>query len=245
MAERGDRGNSFPHANHSLNPPLSANPTMAPQFRFSLIETLYARGFTRVDQVKRLTSDQFQAALRGTIAYDQAAAMFEKAVPPSSAISVAAATAHGGFVPVNAEGSLVDYTPPINLFPLGPAAYLHDLLALAVGKTTLGELVSTRRGPVHLLHATPPNLSSELPSIDLVIESLEALGSNLSKVHGAAYDTADCKSLASAFGYNGGEANGLLDALPEHSSPGKPASAEAKKKAAREAKTAAKKTATG
>jgi hypothetical protein len=119
----------------------------------------------------------------------------------------------------------VDYIPPPNLSPFGTAAYLHDLLALPLGSKTLGQLLASRRGPLQTLHPTAANVSSRLPCIDLVNESLEALASNLAHPQGAVYDTSDIAALEVVLSIKGSpDATALLGAVPEYSSPAKPAS---------------------
>ena len=61
------------------NVPGSVNP-LKPSPEFSIAEALYARGFTSVADVLALTQADFQDALRGTVAYDQAATIYAKAL---------------------------------------------------------------------------------------------------------------------------------------------------------------------
>ena len=49
------------------------------------------------------------------------------------------------FAPVNPDGRLTDCLPPSHLSPLGPVAYLHEIL---LGTSTLGAAVADRRGPL-------------------------------------------------------------------------------------------------
>jgi len=208
----------------SINP--SNETLITAQFQFSLIEALYARGFTRLEQIQNLTQDQFYAALVGTVACAKASLIYNKAFPPNATQLMASVNEADAFAPVNADQTLVNCLPPPNLSPLGQTAYLHDLLALPLGDTTLGQLIATRRGPLQTLHPTTANLASILPCIDLVNESLEALGSSLqvSKPHGAVYNTSDAAILARNLDVEPKNAAGLLDAVPEYSSPAKPAS---------------------
>ncbi|WP_067836727.1 hypothetical protein [Nocardia lijiangensis] len=93
----------------------------AGELRFSLIEALYARGFTAAARIAALSRAGFRYALSGTVAYGYAIDIYEKATseqpeqpwPP------------GPFDPVNPNGSLVDCRPPEHLSPLGPIAYLN------------------------------------------------------------------------------------------------------------------------
>jgi hypothetical protein len=204
----------------------STNLQIDPSLQFSFMEALYARGFTSVDEVNVLTEDQFQKALAGTIAYPSqyASAIYSRCKLLGSA-STRSDDASGhdsssAFTPVNPDGSLTDYIPSPNLSPLGMIAYLHDILSMPVGSTTLGNLVAMRRGPLQSLSASMANLETTLPCIDLVNESLEALGGSLSTGHGAVFDT-DNQSLA-GFPLDSSDASFLFDAIPEHSSPSMP-----------------------
>lgn len=127
----------------SLN---SIDPCVTPQFQFSLVEALYARGFTQLEQIQNLTRDQFVAALVESVACRHAADIYNQATGSNAVQPSTSATGADSFAPVNADGSLVNYLPPPNLSPFGPAAYLHDLLTLPLGATTLGQLVAARRG---------------------------------------------------------------------------------------------------
>ncbi|KAF2395546.1 hypothetical protein EJ06DRAFT_534894 [Trichodelitschia bisporula] len=176
------------------------------RLKFSLMEALYARGLTRPEQATRLTFEQFQQILIGTIAYPRASLLWNH-FNTLTDVKTESRPVVDGFSPVN-DGSLVVDVPAANFSPLGPIAYLHDLLAIPAGGTTLGEIVADRRGPLHDLQASMANLEAKLPAIDLVNESLEALGSNLKSAHGAVFDTV----------------NYQLPAVAEHSSPAQPSS---------------------
>lgn len=210
------------------------------ELRFSLMEALYARGFTGDAAIRRLTPDQFQAALTGTVAYPYAAAI-QSAAGGSSATAPAAG---GPFQPVNPDGSLTDCVPPAWLSPFGPVAYLADLLQAGAASTceqpgdpTAAEqfatLLTGRRGPLGDLHATAADLETPLPVIDLVNESLEALAAAVAPggsgaIGGAVFDTAgrqlaghplrDAAQTGSA-ATRGHDPAALFAALPEHSSP--------------------------
>jgi hypothetical protein len=183
--------------------PGGVNPLVASP-EFSVAEALYARGFTSVADVLALSQADFQEALRGTVAYDQAAALYAKALTlgtPSAPPWVPG----GPFQPVN-PGTLTNCVPPCYLSPLGPVEYLYELLQLSEaatcehpdappekGHVTLGAAVTDRRGPIGSLHATRANLDTPLPVIDLVNECLEYVVATKA-THGTVYDTSE-KSL--------------------------------------------------
>jgi hypothetical protein len=212
--------------------------TVAPaELRFSIVEALYARGFTSATDVQKLTPGEFQQALIGSVAYPFAVALYAKAdgtgghpAPPP-----------GPFSPVNPDG-LADCVPPLHLSPLGPVEYLHELLEVSPASTCNEPLqpndpkrlelaLAGRRGPLGDLHATKANLETPLPVIDMATESLEALVDGLpAATGGAVYDTGG-DTLAghrlAADGEVGGDPYAhdpatLLGVLPEHSSPATP-----------------------
>ncbi|WP_433722345.1 neuraminidase-like domain-containing protein [Nocardia sp. CA-129566] len=209
----------------------------AQDLRFSLMEALYARGFTDAVHVARLSLADFGFALSGSVAYNYAAAIYHQAsefepYPPAPP---------GPFQPVNPDGSLIDCIPPEHLSPLGPVAYLHELLQVSAGSTCedprghgeeadLGALLAARRGPVGQLHATEADLTTQIPVIDLVNESLEALVTRPTDGSGAVYDTAAYELAGhrlSTDGSVGGDpwahdSDTLFAALPQHSSPATP-----------------------
>jgi hypothetical protein len=85
-------------------------------------------------------------------------------------------------------------------------------------------ILPSRRGDMGKPNASMANLETPIPLIDLVNESLELLGSDTSKPHGAVYDTS-WESLASFNLGDGPEdlhAKVMFDAIPEHSSPAIP-----------------------
>ena len=97
--------------------------------QFSLVEALYARGFISAATITELTNTDFAQALIGTVAYDVAASIYAAAaaiVPPQSGPTPPVS----GFQPIN-DGSLVDCFPAPCASPLGPIAYLHDMLAVS------------------------------------------------------------------------------------------------------------------
>ena len=168
-------------------------------FQFSVMEALYARGFTSTDLVLELPGDNFQQALTGTIAYDFAAAIYANA-----GIAAGFPSPGGGaFGPIN-PGSLTDCIPPLYLSPLGPIEYLHEMLQVSeastcdspfappeTGHTTLEGAIDGRRGPLGDLTVSKANLETPTPRIDFVNECLEFMASTTPPTpHGVVYDAA-------------------------------------------------------
>ncbi len=181
------------------------------EVRFSLWEALYARGFTSKESIATTALSDFQDALTGTVAYPDAEEIHEAAGGNPGSGGNGETTRR----PVNANGELVNCIPPEHLSPLGPVAYLHDLLRLSTDSTcgapflegsTLATLLTARRGPLGNLEATRRNLGTPLPLIDLVNESLEAIAAT-GIAAGAVYQTTRDE---------------LLEVFPEHSSPAVP-----------------------
>ena len=119
-------------------------------------------------------------------------------------------------------GNLIDCTPPPNLSPLGHIQYLHDLLHVPIGNITLGDLISRRCGSLGDLKATLANLEIAIPLVDLVNESLEALGSNLSSLHGAVYDTNANNTAGFDLNLFHDHKDAIFKAIPQNSSPAVP-----------------------
>lgn len=212
---------------------LRATTAVGPaSLQFSLLEALYARGFTSRSQIQALSPTEFAYALTGTVAYP-----FASVIQTAAGGSVAGVppVPPGPFTPINPDGSLVNCIPPWHLSPLGPVNYLYDLLATGVGATcdhpvamaaTLGTLITPRRGPLGDLHATAANVCTTLPLIDIVNENLEALvdgstagvvwNSNGSTLGGHTLKAPDDKEGA------GHAPNVLFAALAEHSTPATP-----------------------
>lgn len=199
--------------------------------QFSLLEALYARGFTSRAQIRDLSSAEFEYALTGTVAYPFAADI-QTAAGGSAAGPTPAA---GPFTPINPDGSLINCIPPWHLSPLGPAKYLQDLLATGVGATcehpaaagaTLGALIAPRRGALGDLLVTAANVHTTLPLIDIVNENLEDVVD--SGVPGVVYDTngttlgGHMLRPADDEDAEGHLPNTLFAALPEHSTPATP-----------------------
>ena len=97
--------------------------------QFSIVEALYARGFTSAAAITELANADFQQALVGTVAYDVAGSLYAAAaaIAPSQPGTAPPA---GGFRPIN-NRSLIDCIPAPCASPLGPIAYLHDMLAVS------------------------------------------------------------------------------------------------------------------
>jgi Tc toxin complex TcA C-terminal TcB-binding domain len=107
--------------------------TMSPPppaaLQFSIVEALYARGFTAAAAITKLANADFQQALVGTVAFDLGGSIYAAAAaiaPPQSAT----APPTDGFQSIN-NGSLTDCIPAPCESPLGPIAYLHDMLAVS------------------------------------------------------------------------------------------------------------------
>jgi Tc toxin complex TcA C-terminal TcB-binding domain len=165
---------------------------LADALEFSTVEALYARGFRAAADITELDAGHFQEAMTGTVAYDAAPDIYNAAAaiaPPG-----AAAAPLAGFTPVNPDGTLTDCIPAPCASPLGPVAYLHEMLTVPepgpASALTLGAALSQRRGPVGNLAASCANLETPLPLIDIVNECLEYLGAAAPPAAGTVYDTA-------------------------------------------------------
>lgn len=161
--------------------PPQPNTQGLPDLRFSVMEALYARGFTRTQSVLNLSHDDFQQALTGTVAYTYASLIQSNAGTWQPGPSQP-----GGFQPINADGCLVNCVPPLYLSPLGPVAYLQEMLRVSDASTchnpapentrnTLEAIIARRRGKLGSLQVTEANLETPLPLIDIVNECLEAI----------------------------------------------------------------------
>ncbi len=211
------------------------------ELQFSLMESLYARGFTDAGTVQELSQADFQDALIGTVAYDKADAIYNK----SNAVGPQPNRAPAGFNPINPDGTLSNCVPPAYLSPFGPVEYLHELLLVAAASTcenplaierdgTIGKFLSSRRGALGDLAATRANLETPLPLIDLVNENLEALAAGLPDgTSGAVYNTSGDLLAGHKLRSSGSkDFSGdqpfahdpltLFSAIPEHSSPATP-----------------------
>lgn len=181
------------------------------ELMFSLEEALFARGFTSKESIASIPLSDFQDALTGTVAYPYAASIYDAAEGSVD-------SGGSGETPrrsVNADGQLINCVPPEHLSPLGPVAYLRDLLLLTVESTceepfpegtSLASFLDGRRGPLGNLDVTHENLKAPLSFIDLVNENLEAMAATGTSA-GVVYQTTRVE---------------LLDVIPEHSSPAVP-----------------------
>lgn len=185
---------------------------ISPNLQFSLMEALYARGFTSLEDISALSPDKFQSALAGSVAFAYATQIHNASPKVDTSSHASSKVSDEDFHPVNPDGELVNYIPPENLSPQGKIAYLHDLLGVKVGNSTLGDILARRRGPIGELLCTMDNLETPIPQIDLVNESLESLGSTS---HGAVNNTIVPKLHEQ-------DAAVLLSTVPQYSSPSSP-----------------------
>jgi receptor-binding and translocation channel-forming TcA subunit of Tc toxin/ABC toxin-like protein len=207
---------------------LKATPpvTLDSHRRFSYMEALYSRGFTSANSIAMLTVTQFGSALTGTIIEpDDIVIIFKLSSALPNTIGSHPIEPPFGFQPAN-PGDLVNCIPPDNLSPLGQIQYLHDMLNIEADSNdsvlpTIESAITTRRGDVGSLHATMANLQVETPAIDLVLESLEALGSSDKSISGVVYDTSvDVEAIFEEKIRKGCfKPSELLAAIPEFSSP--------------------------
>ncbi|MBR7834178.1 hypothetical protein KDL01_12960 [Actinospica durhamensis] len=229
-----------------LVPAASKN---AASLEFSIIEALYARGFTSKSAIAALDQADFGAAVAGSVAFQWAAAIWTNA----GGVAGGSGGQPGPFVPVNPDGTLTDCIPPEQLSPLGPVAYLSELLSAGPDSTCdavrspsgndFASALLDRRGDLGGLLATAANLSTRLPVVDLVNECLEnmasAVATSAGPVCGKEYETAgdavgDHRLAPPGSDGEPGAAPGdpyrhgpaaLFAALPEHSSPASPVAA--------------------
>lgn len=181
---------------------VSQVPGGTPALDGAIMEALFARGFTSIESILDLPVDDFQQALTGTVAYDEAGAIYNIAdggVPPVFPVPV-----KGPFGPIN-PGGLTNCIPPLYLSPLGPVAYLNEMLRTserstcdhpfappAAGHSTLQGPIDSRRGPVETLAVTRANLDTALPVIDMANECLEYMASTSPPtLHGKIYQTSE------------------------------------------------------
>src|SRR5271157_1816685 len=209
--------------------------------RFSIVEALFARGFTSLQDVRDLTLPDFQQSLTGTVAYDFAHDLWTAAGGTKTTPTLTP----GQFTPINPDGSLTNCIPPPCLSPFGPIAYLHEMLQVSEASTcenhfaplatehpTLDGAIATRRGPLGNLLASCANLETPLPLIDIVNECLESLVvSTPSVTAGVVYNTpsdalAGHKLCATDHGHHSSETchdpATLFATQPAYSSPAVP-----------------------
>ncbi|MEM7719484.1 MAG: neuraminidase-like domain-containing protein, partial [Pseudomonadota bacterium] len=207
------------------------------ELRFSVAEALWARGFVTPDDVAGFDLDALRAALVGTVAHDHAAAIFANA----AAAGAEPKEPIGPFAPVNPWGALTNCIPPKHVSPLGPVAYLKEMLQVTEaavcddplvttdGATSLGAALSGRRGPIDQLAASHTNTCIPIPVIDMVNETLEHVvvsggapgtifDSHRDTLGGHTLDTNPSPSPNAAIH----DAQTLFCALPEHSTPATP-----------------------
>jgi hypothetical protein len=226
-------------------PPTSPPPDQD-NLLFSCVEALYARGFTSAADITELSATDFPQAVIGTVAFAVAGQIYTNASAISPPLG-GSSTGGGTFVPINPDGTLKDCIPPECLAPLGPIAYLHEMLEVSENSTcahpldpgattTLGSVISQRRGPIGTLAASCSNLDTQLPLIDLVNECLEFMGSIASPSAGTVYNTPEgtlagyklCDTECCAAEHDDPqchEPGKLFAALPEYSTPGIPTAA--------------------
>lgn len=209
--------------------------------QFSVMEALWARGLTSGEIIAQLSLAEFKGALVGSWACDHADTIWGNAGVPEPGL----APIPGDFKPVNPDGSLVNCLPSLHRSPLGPVAYLRDLLRVAAESTCerpltseaaapLAAILATRRGPLGDLLATKTNLEMPLPLIDLVNESLEHMVAS-GNSFGAIFDTTNDQLGGHELASNPNPTPGaylhdpetLFEALPEHSTPTVPTAAQA------------------
>ena len=99
------------------------------------------------------------------------------------------------------------------------------------GQSSLGDTVAARRGPVGNLLASCANLETPLPTIDMVNECLEYLGTAPAKASGVVYDTSEDKLAGFTLcddddgeetDHDCHEPVAIYAALPEYSTPATP-----------------------
>jgi len=204
--------------------------------QFSVIEALWARGFTNAQSIQGFSFEDFKEALVGSVAYDHALTIWNNA----GVGEPGPAPGPEGFKPVNPDGSIINCIPPAHLSPLGSVSYLHDLLQVSEETScddpiplhvneTLATLLAGRRGALGDLLATKANLEVPIPLIDIVNESLEFMVAE-DKSFGTVYNTAGdqvggheliSNPTPSADTYQH-DPEIMFEALPEHSTPAVP-----------------------
>lgn len=205
--------------------------------RFSVAEALWARGFIEPSDLDGLDLEAFRQALVGTVAYEHAETIF--AVAENAGATPAEPV--GDFAPVNPHGALANCLPPKHLSPLGPVAYLKELLQVTEAATcedplagndndtSLADALSMRRGPIGDLAASHSNACVPIPLIDIVNESLESIiatGNLVGSIYNTGRDTLGGHVLNTHPNPNSQavvhSAETMFCALPEHSTPATP-----------------------
>ena len=200
--------------------------------RFSVMEALWSRGFTDKQSIQGNSFEDFKEALVGSVAYDDAQTIWNN----SGAIAPNPVPGPSRFKPVNPDGLLTNCIPPAHLSPLGPVAYLHELLQVSPDSTcedpipieteeTIAAVLENRRGPLGDLLASQANLDVPLPIIDLVNESLEYMVAHNS-MSGMVYNTSsdqvadhELTTITSPKRDYQHDPVTLFEALPEHATP--------------------------
>jgi hypothetical protein len=155
--------------------PASVPAADAAAYTFSVVEALYVRGFTSAARITELSGADFQLALAGTVAYDLAAAIYASAsaiAPPAPPV-----VPIGGFQPVNPDGALTNCIPPPCSSPLGPTAYLSDLLRLSEPSTCEAPVATPLSLPTN--GDTPSGATLPFVSSVGVIPGMSVTGTNI------------------------------------------------------------------
>ena len=191
--------------------------------QFSLMEALYAKGFTSRTTITDIPSYDFKKALIGTVAYDQADAIY---VAAGGTVTTPTASPASSFIPVNPDGGLRNCLPPKHLSQISPVSYLIDLLKLKEDSncstwegntgTAIKTLVEARRGDLIDFDVSENNLCVPIPMVDIVNESLEHLVAN-GGTQGVVKNTANDQLKDILLTEENREQ--LFCAIPEHAAP--------------------------
>ena len=209
------------------------------ELQFTIMESLWVRGFTDAASIKKLLFPTFKEALVGTIAYDCALEIYEKVEDDSEEVEP---IEREFFVPIN-NGKLVHCIPFKWNAPLSPVGYLNDLLHLHENATCddprgategaiFNDVMKATRGDIGSLETTHNNLCVPIPMIDLAIESMENIVENNNTPTGVIHNTSSGEIHGHKLLKNGSsvqpegedipfyhDPTTLLEAMPEHSSP--------------------------
>ncbi|KAJ6785334.1 hypothetical protein PWT90_02601 [Aphanocladium album] len=142
------------------------------ELRFSYMEALHARGFTRADRIQSVARATFIRAMSGTVAFPRAGEIHDRALKLPRDASPYDPEPGNSFNPVNG-GGLTDCEPPFHLSPFSPVQYLNHLLKFSFSDETISSLLSSRRGDRSQLMVTNTNLGVPVPLVDIVNENLE------------------------------------------------------------------------
>ena len=155
--------------------PVPLPPPGTDALRFSVVEALYARGFTSATTITALSSAEFAQAVTGTVAFDLAVPIYTSAT--AIAPPVPAAPVPGGFAPINPDGSLSNCIPSQCSSPLGPIAYLNEMLALSELSTCDMPAVAPVLRPTSA--ATPSGPTLPFVSAKGLIPGMSVSGTNI------------------------------------------------------------------